>query len=86
MRNNKRVGGKPCQPFSETRNKKEAPETAYSLSEKEYQQTVISSASTAKILQSIDDLKEKILNLSSQPKTVIGDVAFGLEINKNVYA
>jgi hypothetical protein len=65
LRNNKRVGGKPCQPFSETRNKKEAPETAYSLSEKGDHHTVVSSADGAKILKSIDDLKEKLLNLSS---------------------
>ncbi len=64
--------------YAEARKKATAPETAYSLSEKGDHHTVVSSADGAKILKSLDDLKEKLLNLSGKQKTFIGDVGRAL--------
>jgi hypothetical protein len=63
--------------------KASALETVYSLSEKGYQQTAISSADGAKILQNLEKLKEKLLNLPTHEKTFIGEVADALGIDKS---
>ena len=70
--------------YAEARKKATAPETVYSLSEKGYQQTVISSADGAKVLQNLEKLKEKLLNFPTHEKTFIGETAKALNINKDI--
>lgn len=69
--------------YAEARKKATAPETVYSLSEKGYQQTAISSADGAKVLNNLEKLKERLLNSPTHEKTFIGEVADALGVDKS---